>query len=100
VTARQLGRGQCADCGGWVRIVGFGDVARHDGSRLGLAGDCPGSGKQPADPVHCADCGRAGLALQPSSGCCGACAAWRWRDPQAAAGRLEAIRRGEWGVVP
>jgi hypothetical protein len=98
---RHAGRGQCQDCGGWFRVAGFGAIESHGGQLLGLAGQCPGSRKEPAAPVACADCWRTGLALQPSSGVCEACAQWRRSgDREAARERLRLIRRGERAEPP
>lgn len=81
------GLGQCADCGGRIGIVGRGVVARHNGRRLGLAGDCPGSGKRPIEPVRCIDCGRTGLALS-HAGRCTTCSRKLWP------------KRGRFGTCP
>jgi hypothetical protein len=67
------GRGRCLDCGGWIAIAGLGMVKPHDGGLLGLAGECPGSARPPAEPVPCRRCGRTWIGL-PSLGLCTACA--------------------------
>ena len=89
--AHHPGQGQCPDCGQWLKIVGFGAVASHDGRRLGLSGQCLGSDSQPVKPVPCITCHRTGLALQ-STGECTSCARHR-RDAEDAARRAETEAR-------
>jgi hypothetical protein len=72
------GYGQCPDCGGWTTVKGMGRLARHQGQAPGRP--CPGSGRQPVEPVHCTACRRTGLELS-SDGRCGSCTRNHWRTP-------------------
>jgi hypothetical protein len=80
----RAGLGRCTGCGKQLPIRAGGAVAAH--------GQCPGGGQPPAEPVPCARCGRAGLAL--TRGLCAVCRTGtggdgqEWRQPSEDPGRV------------
>ena len=70
------GFGLCPECRDWYVVSkGGGRLARHDADLGGGLSWCPGSGREPVEPVPCAgaECGRTGLALTGFAGLCRAC---------------------------
>jgi hypothetical protein len=68
------GYGLCPECRDWA-VVGAsgGRIGRHDADVDGHWRRCPGSGREPVEPVPCAKCRRTGVALTGFAGLCRAC---------------------------
>ncbi|HEY2691204.1 MAG TPA: helix-turn-helix domain-containing protein [Streptosporangiaceae bacterium] len=66
------GYGLCPECRDWyvVKATG-GRLGRHNADTGGGWSSCPG--REPAEPVPCAGCGRTGVALTGYAGLCYAC---------------------------
>lgn len=68
------GYGLCPECRDWQIVQGYGGtLRRHSAYIRGGRHYCPGSGREPVEPVPCVGCGRTDVALTGFAGLCYAC---------------------------